>query len=160
MRTRGPDVDNGTDIGVISLGVINSGGTDSDSDIDTGGGEVHGVVIVVSGSDDCGDAGVDEVGDSTVEGRGGTRGQAQRSNSGVTAMVIGNPVDPRDDVGDGTRAIVAENLNRNNAGALGNATVTISALGEKGEIAARTKDQKPQFQHSGFRDRARLGSRI
>ena len=73
-------------------------------------------------------------------------------------MVAGNPVNPRDHVCIGTGASVAENLDCNNLSALGDAAVLISASCEKGETDGRTKGQKLQFLHSGFRDRSRLGS--
>ena len=158
MRTRSPDVDNRTEVGVGSLGVGDGGGTDGDGDTNTSGGGVDSIDVAVTSGDDSGNTGAYEVGDGVVDRRGGTTSQAHRNNSGTADMVAGNPVNPRDHVCIGTRASVTENLDCNNLSALGDAAVLISTSCEKGETDGRTKGRKLQFLHSGFRDRSRLGS--
>jgi len=160
LRTRSPDVNNRTEVGVGSLGVSNGGGTDGDGNTNTSGGNIGGVCVVVTSADDGGDPGFDEVDGSAVEGRGSTSTQAQRGDSRTTPAIARNPVYPRDNISVATGARVVENLNCDNAGTLGNTAVLISVFCEKGEIVARTKGQKQQFLHSGFRDRSHLGSRI
>jgi len=131
VRTRSPDVDDRTEVGVGGLGVSDGGGTYGDGNANTSGGGVNGIDVTVTGGNGGGNTGVYEVGDGTVEGRGGTTSQTHRGNSGTAAMVIGNPVNPRDDIGVGPGASVTENLNRNNLSALGNTAALISASREK-----------------------------
>ena len=75
-------------------------------------------------------------------------------------MVTGNPVNTRDDVGDGTSAIVVENLNSNNVSALGNTTILMSVYERKKEVNVLTRGQKQQFRHSEFHGHFRLCPRI
>lgn len=60
--------------------------------------------------------------DSVVESGRSTTTQAQASDRGLAAGInlLGNPVETRDDVGDGARAAVGEDLNSDEAGLLGN----------------------------------------
>jgi hypothetical protein len=57
VGTRGPDVDESTEIGVRSLGIGDGGGTDGDSGWCTSGGEPRGVGVGVTSSDNGVDAG-------------------------------------------------------------------------------------------------------
>ena len=68
MRTRSPDVDDRTEVGVGSLGVRDGGGTDGDGNANTSGGGVNGIDVAVPGGDDSGNTGVYEIGDGAVEG--------------------------------------------------------------------------------------------
>jgi hypothetical protein len=132
LRTRSPDVDNRTEVGVGGLGVSDGGGTNGDGSVNTSGGGVDGSIgVVVTSGDDGGDTGVDEVDDGVIDGCGSTTSQTQRGNSGTAAVVAGNPVNSRDDIGVGTDASVAENLDSNNPSVLGNTAVLISASREK-----------------------------
>jgi hypothetical protein len=131
LRTRSPDVNNRTVVGVISLGISDGDGTDSDRSANTSGGEGARIGVVVTSGNDGGNTGVDEVGDSFIEGRRRTTSQAQRDNSRTAAVVAGNPVNPRDDVGVGAAAIVTDSLDGDNISPLCNTAGLISAPHER-----------------------------
>ena len=68
LRTRSPDVNNRTVVRVISLGISDCDGTDSDGSANTSGGEGARIGVVVTSGNDGGNTGVDEVGDGFIEG--------------------------------------------------------------------------------------------
>jgi len=159
-RTRSPDVDNRAEVGERSPGVQNGGGTDGDAKFNTSGGSVNSIDVTVTSGNDRSDAGSDEFYDGGIKGRRNTSCEAHRGDSGTARVVGGDPVDSRDDVGDGTGATVAENLNGNDVGFLGNTTMLISPFEGEKEANLRTRDQRQRFRHSEFRVHFRLCSRI
>ena len=93
LRTRSPDIDSTTPIGVISPGVIDGRGTDgNDRGLACRGGIVS-VRSGVTGSDDGGNTRGDEAGDGVVDDSGFTTGKAQRGNRRATC-VTGMPDNP------------------------------------------------------------------
>ena len=58
LRTRGPDIENRTVVGVRSFGVCDGNRTDSDGNVNTSGRGVASIGIVVTGGDDGGDTGI------------------------------------------------------------------------------------------------------
>ena len=61
VESRSPDVDARTEVRKRSLGVLNGGGGNGDSLFDASGRGVNSVLVLVSGSNDNSDAGVEEL---------------------------------------------------------------------------------------------------
>ena len=94
LRTGSPDINESTVVGEGSLGVSDGSGTDGDGGGGAGRGVIDNVRIVVTGSDDGGDTGGDEIGGGSVNGGEVTAAQAQGSNRRATAASgsFSNPV--------------------------------------------------------------------
>jgi len=159
-RTRSPDVDNRAVVGERSLGVENGAGTDGDAKLNTSGGSENSIGVTVASGNDSSNTGSDEVYDGGIKGRRNRSFKAHRGDSGTALVVGGDPINSRDGVGDGTGASVAENLNGNNVGSLGNTAVLISLYEGEKEDRLRTRGQRRRFLHSEFRVHFRLCSRI
>ena len=127
-RAGSEDVEDGAVVGEGRAGISVGGGTDGDGVGGRGRGVVGGVGVVVTGSDDEGDAVVDGSLDSGVQGRG-VRATERHVGDGLLATAVGSdPLNTLNDTGGGTGTVITENLDTDESGLLGN-TVGVATDG-------------------------------
>jgi hypothetical protein len=117
----GEDVDDRAVVGEARAGVADRGCADGDGGGDAGGRRVGGVGVGVTGGDSDVHAVGDERGDSAVEGGVGRAAEGEGGNGRTAsrAGLRGDVVEAGDDVGVCARASIAQDLDGDEADALG-----------------------------------------
>lgn len=122
-NTWSKDIKNSTEVGEGGAGIVDVGGTDGDGIWSRSWGDVGGVLVLVSGSDDDGDASGDGGLDGGVEG-GGEASSERHGEDGLGGETEGlgvgaDPLDTGDHTGVGSRSSGIEDLDGDESGLLG-----------------------------------------